>query len=179
MAQMRLAVGTEAILRAAVSYLRRGWAVVPVKHKTKRPVIAGWPQLRLSESDLAQHFGCVQKNIGLVLGESSAGLVDVDPDSTEALKLAPVFLPDTDCIFGRQSKRLSYWLYTVTSTANTTKLQLPRKHPAKLDVLEVGRFAVIPDALPTSAAKAFNPSAPVLPCLGPMMTDGVSVAHEC
>src|ERR1017187_1549342 len=73
MAQMRLAVGTEAILRAAVSYLRRGWAVVPVKHKTKRPVIAGWPQLRLSESDLAQHFGCVQKNIGLVLGESSAG----------------------------------------------------------------------------------------------------------
>jgi hypothetical protein len=117
--------GTQETLEAALSYAGRGWAVVPVPHGEKKPITAGWPKIRLKESDLPRHFGNVPQNIGLLLGEPSGGLVDVDLDSTEALALAPLFLPGTDCIFGRQSKPRSHWLYTVSPILKTTKFQLP------------------------------------------------------
>jgi hypothetical protein len=117
--------GTEATLEAAISYFRRGWSVVPVPHREKKPVTAGWPQIRLTEADLPRHFGSVQQNIGILLGEPSGGLVDVDLDSTEALALAPALLPGTDCIFGRERKPRSHYLYTVSPILKTAKFQLP------------------------------------------------------
>jgi hypothetical protein len=44
----------------------------------------------------------------------SWGIVDVDIDDKEALKFAPYFLPETDCIFGHASKPASHWVYRVT-----------------------------------------------------------------
>ena len=81
--------------------------------------------ISLMESDLPSHFGNVHQNIGLLLGEPSGGLIDVDLDSTEALALAPILLPDTDCIFGRQSKQGSHRLDIASPLVNTVKFQSP------------------------------------------------------
>lgn len=43
-------------LEAARNYVRRGWSVVPVPFKKKRPVLKEWEQLRLGENDLGQYF---------------------------------------------------------------------------------------------------------------------------
>lgn len=98
------------LLNAARGYLTRGYAVVPVPLRQKRPVMSGWSDLRLAECDLFEHFGGVG-NIGLILGEPSNGLVDVDLDCAEAVELAPRFLPPTGAKTGRASRPGSHWWY--------------------------------------------------------------------
>jgi putative DNA primase/helicase len=98
-------------LDAAREYLARGWQPIPVPAGAKAPAIRGWPQLRLSTSDLPERFGRAAGNIGVLLGMPSHGLVDVDLDSPEALALAERWLPPTASRFGRPSKPASHRLY--------------------------------------------------------------------
>jgi replicative DNA helicase len=97
-------------LALAASYLARGWAVVPIPYRTKRPVLDGWQKLRFTPETLPQHFNGRAQNVGVILGEASGGLADVDLDCLEAIELAPQFLPPT-ATFGRASKPASHWLY--------------------------------------------------------------------
>lgn len=96
---------------AAHSYLDLGWSVVPVPFRSKFPTIKAWQGLEITKADIPKYFDGRPQNIGVLLGEKSAGLVDIDLDSTEAVRLAPYFLPDTGAIFGRRSKPKSHWLY--------------------------------------------------------------------
>ena len=92
---------------AAIAYAKRGWKPLPVSRKTKKPIGAGWQK---KPFDLRNFNGNAQ-NIGIQLGEASGGLCDVDLDCTEAIGLAPEFLPATGAIFGRNSKPCSHQLY--------------------------------------------------------------------
>src|SRR5262245_17503530 len=76
------ATDKETILSAALTYRARGLAVTPVQGK--KPVLMGWPQRRLTEAELPTQFRD-DVNIGVVNGEMSGGLVDVDLDAPEAL----------------------------------------------------------------------------------------------
>ena len=42
-------------LRAVERYVRHGFAVVPVPHGKKSPVLKGWEGLRLTSEELSQH----------------------------------------------------------------------------------------------------------------------------
>ncbi|MBL8810615.1 MAG: bifunctional DNA primase/polymerase [Planctomycetaceae bacterium] len=97
-------------LEAARDYVRRGWSVVPVPFKQKRPVLKEWEQLRLAENDLDQYFD-QPANIGLILGEPSGWLVDVDLDCVEARAIAAKFLPPTQAKSGRSGAPESHWWY--------------------------------------------------------------------
>jgi hypothetical protein len=103
----------------AHQYLARGWAVIPISAGTKRPVLAAWQKLRLTADQISSYFKA-DSNIGVLLGEPSGGLVDVDLDHPLAVKLAGEFLPATGAVFGRQSKPRSHWLY-VAAGATTHK----------------------------------------------------------
>lgn len=109
-------------LRAAQIYARRQWSCIPIPPRAKKPIIGGWQDLRLALDDLQHHFSD-RSNIGVLLGEASNWLIDVDLDHALAVDLAPEFLPATDAIFGRKNKQRSHWLYTVTSPAQTKKEQ--------------------------------------------------------
>jgi len=98
-------------LEFAKQYQRRGWQPLPIPHRTKHPVITGWQNLKLNESDLANHFNGKQQNIGVLLGAKSNGLTDIDLDSTEAVKIADYFLPPTTAEFGRASTPRSHREY--------------------------------------------------------------------
>lgn len=109
-------------LDLAHNYLARGLCVVPVKYKGKKPFHDGngltdWPNLRLTANELPAYFNENAQNVGVLLGEASGGLVDVDLDCIEAVTLAPAFLPQTGATFGRASRPRSHWLYyTVLAT---------------------------------------------------------------
>jgi hypothetical protein len=64
----------------------------------------------LKKEELREKFRRPDVNIGILLGEASGGLVDVDLDTEEAVKLALAFLPDT-ARFGRPHNVGSHWLY--------------------------------------------------------------------
>lgn len=106
----------------ASDYLNRGWQPIPVRIRTKAPVRRRWQTLRLRQDQLAEYLAdpC---NVGIILGEPSGGLVDVDIDDSTALGLADRFLPPTQAIFGRASKRRSHRLYRVTDAGPTRKFQ--------------------------------------------------------
>lgn len=95
----------------ALEYINLGWSPLPIGFREKAPKIEGWQKLRITRETASQYFNGVSQNIGVILGEASKGLVDVDIDCREALALAPYFLPQTSGRFGRASKRASHWLY--------------------------------------------------------------------
>jgi putative DNA primase/helicase len=112
-------------LELARQYKAKGYAPLPVTLGTKECRMPDWPNRILTEDELPQHFTDAPQNIAVLLGDASAGLVDIDLDCTEAIKLAPKFLPDTQMIFGRASKRTSHWIYKVAEAGSTKKFSDP------------------------------------------------------
>jgi putative DNA primase/helicase len=108
-------------LVAAQQYLARGWAVLPIPHASKNPGFKQWEQLRLAAEDLPSRFNGQPQNIGVLLGEPSAWLVDVDLDHLRAVELADDYLPPTPLVFGRPGKPRSHRLYRVTAPVATKK----------------------------------------------------------
>jgi hypothetical protein len=108
---------------AAVQYARRGWCPVPVPHRAKRPVLRRWPTLRIGDADVPAYFNGSPQNVGVLMGEPSGWLIDVDLDHLRCLARADEFLPPTPAVFGRASKRRSHRLYRVSAPAVTRKFK--------------------------------------------------------
>lgn len=111
----------ESLIRVAETYTRRGWSVVPIPYRSKNPGFRDWPQLRLTENDLPQHFNGKPQNIGVLLGEPSGWLIDVDLDHPRAVELADEYLPPTPAVFGRGCKPRSHRLYRTSGPVATKK----------------------------------------------------------
>lgn len=139
------------MLDAARDYLKKGWAPIDLPHKSKAPVIEEWQKLRLEEAELEGHFGGAPKNIGVLLGEPSGDLIDVDLDATEAVRVADRFLPKTAAVFGRRSKPRSHRLYICSIKTETfsdvTKQDDEKQNDEKSMLVEIrstGRQTVFP-----------------------------------
>lgn len=138
------------LLPIAQQYVELGFCVIPINWRSKKATLEGWPQLRLKPDDLPRYFDGRPLNIGVLLGEPSGGLVDVDLDSAEAVALGPTFLPATDAVFGRKSKLKSHWLYMVTPAATTSKFKDPARRGKEATILEIrstGCQTVFPGSL--------------------------------
>jgi replicative DNA helicase len=107
-------------IEQAQAYIQQGWCVTPIKPRQKRPELDNWPQVRIGSDEVPRYFK-PNSNIGVVLGDASGGLVDIDLDCPEAVALAPQILPPT-IEFGRPSARRSHWLYQARG-ARTEKFQ--------------------------------------------------------
>jgi hypothetical protein len=59
-------------------------------------------------------------NVGVLLGDASGGLVDVDLDCAEARSFADEFLPPTGCVFGRAGNPRSHRIYICDPVPRTT-----------------------------------------------------------
>jgi hypothetical protein len=94
---------------AAKHYALEGYRPIPIPKGSKGPVIKGWPEFRVDPERFHADFP-FGSNIGILLGD---GLVCVDLDCTEALELAPGFLPQTGCVIGRSGRPQCHWFYWV------------------------------------------------------------------
>jgi len=99
------------MLQAALDLHGRGICVLDAPYGKKDQDQDGWNDRRLSEEDIRQRFTGRRRNLAVLLGEPSNGLVDIDLDCPEAMVLADEFLPTTGWRFGRASKPESHWLY--------------------------------------------------------------------
>lgn len=142
-------------LSLAKHYLAQGYAVIPVQYQKKSPLLAKWQQATLCEGDLLAHFGQAPRNIGVVLGARSNGLVDIDIDNDVALKLARYFLPETGMIFGRSSRPSSHWLYR--SPITKPKKYTDENREVIVEMRGDGQQTVFPGSVhETDEAIAFN-----------------------
>ena len=103
----------------AKNYLDKNLAVIPIPAGKKGPVLRDWQNLRIQPEDIPQYFNGHPQNIGILLGEPSGGLIDVDLDVPEAATIAGRFLPPT-LTSGRESAPCTHWWYRVPG-AETVK----------------------------------------------------------
>lgn len=144
---MHIVTGTTSalnpVLLAAKDYLHRGWRVIPMPPKSKKPKDKGWPDSLIDEADLKDKFSDPGANIGVLLGEPSGGLTDVDLDNAEAIGLADHILPHTNAVFGRPGAHRSHRLFYASGVG----MSVAFKDPAGHTVAEIGftrRQTVLP-----------------------------------
>jgi hypothetical protein len=116
-------------LDVARSYRLREWMPLSIPFRSKMPLLEGWPKLRVTDAELSKYFNGKPQNIGVLLGEASGNLVDIDIDCPEALAIAHYFLAETGAVFGRASKPASHWLYN--THIRTKAFADPIRHKSK------------------------------------------------
>lgn len=133
------------VRKAAKRFLKKGWRVVPIPRKEKAPRTKNWQKLRIGKSEIEDCFShdC---NIGLLTGEPSGGLIDVDLDCPEAIELATGFLPYTGRVHGRKSKPKSHRWYFADP------IPAPEKYcdidgTCLLEVRSTGQQTVVPPSV--------------------------------
>jgi len=129
------------LLDAARWYLSRGYCPLPLAAGEKGPRLRGWTKLRLSEAELPRYF-TGEGNIGLLLGQPSGWLVDVDLDCPEAVELAHKFLPPTEAMSGRANSPCSHWWY-VCQGAKTKKHTFPGTKQIIAEIRSTGAQTVV------------------------------------
>ncbi len=110
---------TDTPASTALNYVSRGWAPIPVEPRSKKPVGSSWQHQRITADDVPVRFGA-ESNIGVLLGEPSGWLVDVDLDATEAIDLASRYLPPTPARFGKSSTPECHRLYIAPCATSDT-----------------------------------------------------------
>jgi len=97
----------------------------------------------VTEAELPNHFNGKEQNIGVILGEASGNLVDVDIDCAEARQLGHHLLPTTSAIFGRQTNPRSHWLFIAPIRSKITYND-PVTGKRLIEVLTNGQQAIFP-----------------------------------
>ena len=67
--------------------MERGWVAIPIPRESKKPTLSGWQDRTLQDVDADEDFAD-NDNLGVVLGDPSGGLVDIDLDCPEAIRAA-------------------------------------------------------------------------------------------
>lgn len=110
---------TAGATQAAVrKYLARGIAPIPIPRGSKNPGRDNWQAERWGLDDIPRAWNNGQ-NVGLLLGEPSDWLVDVDLDHHLATKIAGRFLEPTRTS-GRDGSPDSHWWYYAQGTETKT-----------------------------------------------------------
>lgn len=110
------------MIEQIIKYKEMGMAVIPVNYKDKIPNVAEWQKRKPEDCNVETEFS-TPSNLGIVLGNNSGGLIDIDLDCDMAVALAPYFLPETGLIFGRKSKPKSHYIYKTEEEIKTKKFQ--------------------------------------------------------
>jgi P4 family phage/plasmid primase-like protien len=111
------------VLDAALAYIRLGFHPIPVPYQEKRPILKGWPRLRLNAETAPSYFNGQPQNIGTLLGID--GLCDIDMDCPESRRAGSVLLPETGAMYGRTSAPYSHMLYRVDGELRSLEYKDP------------------------------------------------------
>ena len=155
----------EAVLEAACDAYRRGLTPIPLPRHSKSPNITGWTDIRWPdpEYDAGEGEELVRRtfagqidqgssNIGVILGEPSGNLVDVDLDHPAVQRLKSMLLPPTPAIHGREGSPSSHYWYRVTDDTlpPTRRLRIPAPDGGTVVSVEIrgtGAQTVIPPSI--------------------------------
>lgn len=140
--------------RVAAQYLRAGLMVIPVPAGEKNPNRPGWQRERHTIEDIPRLWTNGQ-GIGVLWGEPSGGVEDVDLDWPEARQAAKHILPATRT-FGRPSASESHWLYRVTGAIPKTKrfkIGGNGDDRSVVEVLSTGTQSLVPPSLHNSGER--------------------------
>ncbi len=90
-----------------VDHRKYHWQMIPLRGKA--PFTSDWPNATFNHDELVRRHARGE-NLGLILGERSEWVVDVDLDCPEAMA-ATALLPRSNTRFGRDEEKSTHYLY--------------------------------------------------------------------
>ena len=105
------------IKQEAAKLLEQGYKIIPLLHNEKHNFDKNILDKEYSLEDfdkLTNQYKKPHTNLGINVGKSLGGLIDIDADSNEAIKLLPKFFPTDTAIIGRNNRNnieLTHFLF--------------------------------------------------------------------
>lgn len=175
----RSASDKPSLLHVARSYLERGWIPIPLPNGAKAPVMSQWQKFLPTAETLSYHFATETQNIGLLLGEPSHGLVDVDLDAPEAVDAGSVFLPATSRRHGRPGKPDSHWWYVGDPIPATRSWKDP-DGTMLCELRSTGAQTLVPPSVhPTRERLTWSKEGEAARLEGPVLERAVALVAAC
>jgi hypothetical protein len=138
------------VLQAALDAYARGWTPIPILPGEKRPATVGWQRTAYADIDAVRAaFSGASAGIGLLLGEPSNGLIDVDLDHPKALRAAPLILSSTAMTTGRASTRRSHFWYIVNDGETPYRKYLNAEGSTLVELRSTGQTVIPPSVHPS------------------------------
>lgn len=114
------------------TYIESGYDITVLRPKTKKPMLNNWTGITMSIEVVEAHGTFPEDyNIGVKLGFTSDGVVDVDLDCEAAVFLGARLLNTETRVFGRDANPASHYLYRVHDPRSTLRF----KHPVSSEVI--------------------------------------------
>lgn len=144
------------IKEASQKLLEQGFAIIPLlqnqKHNLDNEILT--KKYCLEDFDkLAKFYNKPHTNVGINVAKSFNGLIDVDIDSIEAIKLAPKFFSLDTCVFGRKNKeRLEHTHFLFLKDQDYSNFNLDRLDINGKKIIEFrtsGNLVVPPSITPS------------------------------
>jgi hypothetical protein len=132
------------LLHELEEWCREKFWLIPVHHRSKRPIGEQWEQQRLTAQDLSSRF-TNGENAGVLTGVPPRHLADVDCDAQQAILCAKLLPgPATHRIFGRASKPSSHYLFETPEEFETIQYRDPTDKSMLVELRGKGGQTVIP-----------------------------------
>lgn len=164
-----------AVVEAALDAYRRGLTPLPISRHSKSPSMTGWTKLRWPDptTDAGEGEDAVRAafeeytaggstNLGVLLGEASGDLIDVDLDHPAAARLKSYLLPYTAAVHGRETSRKShYWYRAKPGTLPATRrLRIPDKSGrgsgVSVEIRGNGSQTLVPPSIHPATAETYE-----------------------
>ena len=133
----------------AVAAFQRGYIPVPIMAGSKRPYGTDWQRTHWQSSEeveaaFEQWHDDGIPGVGLLLGEPSGGLVDIDLDHPLALRLRAALLPKTEMMHDRVGRPMSHHWFRVTENLPSTRAYKMPDGATIIEIRSTGAQTVIP-----------------------------------
>jgi hypothetical protein len=172
-------------VQAALDAIARGYSPLPIHSHSKKPAGLDWTRgigttvPAEVEKIFRDHAEKQHDNIGLLLGDASGGLIDIDLDHPKTRRLKDHFMPPTAMRSGRAGRPGShYWYMAKPGTLQGyRKYTMPKKADGKTgDVIveyrSTGGQSVIPPSIHPSGESYRWEGDPWGGTSGPALIDG-------
>ena len=187
-----------AVVEAALDAYRRGLTPLPIHRHSKSPTMAGWTKLRWPDptTDTGEGGDAVRAafeeytaggstNLGVLLGEASGDLIDVDLDHPAAARLKSYLLPYTAAIHGRETSRGSHHWYRAKpgTLPSTRRLRIPDKSGrgsgVSVEIRGNGSQTLVPPSIHPATAETYEwEGEPWGGAEGPAVVDGTELLAQ-
>lgn len=187
-----------AVVEAALDAYRRGLTPLPIPRHSKGPSMAGWTKIRWPDptEDLGEGEAAVRAafeeytaggstNLGVLLGEASDDLIDVDLDHPAAQRLKSYLLPYTAAIHGRETSRRSHYWYRAKpgTMPPTRRLKIPdvsrRGSGVSVEIRTTGSQTLVPPSIHPATAETYEwEGEPWGGAEGPAVVDGTELLAQ-
>lgn len=172
------------VMEFAKDALARGITPIPIPKGKKAPTLPAWTTVRYLEQGGKEDIEALfegDENVGVLLGEPSQGLIDVDVDNDLTRKLAQVMLPDPFAVSGRTDceEGTHYWYRATTGTVPTRTVQYAALDGGvSIELRSTGAQTVVPPSVHPSGASYMWKTEPWGGADGIPVIDGRALRHR-